>query len=56
MDVLIDRCAGLDIGKKTLTACVRTPDGRGGRASAIRTYSTMTRALGCCGTGWWPRE
>jgi len=45
MFLLIDRCAGLDIGKKTLTVCLRTPDGRGGRVSTFRTYSTMTRSL-----------
>jgi hypothetical protein len=45
MDTIIERCAGLDIGKKTLTACVRTPDGKGGRRSQTRTFSTMTRQL-----------
>ena len=25
MELLHERCAGLDIGKKNLTACVRTP-------------------------------
>ena len=45
MDTIIERCAGLDIGKKSLTACVRTPDGKGGRRSQTRTFRTMTRAL-----------
>jgi transposase len=45
MDTIIERCAGLDIGKKTLTACVRAPDGKGGRRSQTRTFSTMTRRL-----------
>src|SRR5918999_5839924 len=45
MDTIIERVAGLDIGKKSLTACVRTPDGRGGRRAQTRTYSTMTRQL-----------
>lgn len=31
MDVLIERCAGIDIGKVDLKACVRTPGGRGRR-------------------------
>ena len=26
MDVLIERCAGLDVRKKTVVACIRTPD------------------------------
>ena len=45
MDTIIERCAGLDIGKKTLTACVRAPDGKGGRSGVVRTYPTTTRHL-----------
>jgi len=47
MDVLHDRCAGLDIGKKDLKACVRTPSpsGRRSRHQEIRTFATMTNAL-----------
>lgn len=45
MDTIVERCAGLDIGKKSLTACVRTPDGTGGRRSQTRTFRTMTRSL-----------
>src|SRR3954453_22301224 len=45
MEVLHDRVAGLDIGKKTLTVCVRTPGARGGRCSETRTFSTMTGSL-----------
>ena len=45
MDTIIERCAALDIGKRTLTACVRTPDGQGGRRSTTRTFKTMTRSL-----------
>src|SRR3954471_7589236 len=44
MEVLYERVAGLDIGKKTLTVCVRTPGPRGRRAET-RTFSTMTRSL-----------
>src|SRR5206468_3956390 len=44
VEVLFERVAGLDIGKKTLTVCVRTPDGRR-RRSETRTFSTMTRSL-----------
>src|SRR5829696_8981160 len=44
MEVLYGRVAGLDIGKATLTACVRTPGPRG-RRSETRTFSTMTRSL-----------
>ena len=45
MEVLFDRVAGLDIGKASLTVCVRTPGPGGRRVSEVRTYSTMTRSL-----------
>lgn len=45
MDTIIDRVAGLDSGNKTLVACVRTPDGKGGRRSETRSLYTMTRSL-----------
>ncbi|MET7778155.1 IS110 family transposase [Streptomyces mirabilis] len=47
MDVLHQRCAGLDIGKKDLKACVRTPNpaGRRSRRQEIRTFATTTNAL-----------
>ena len=45
MEVLYERVAGLDIGKATLTVCVRTPGPRGGRRAETRTFSTMTRSL-----------
>jgi hypothetical protein len=44
MEVMFEGVAGLDIGKATLTACVRTPGPRGRRAQT-RTFSTMTRSL-----------
>jgi transposase len=46
MDVLFERVAGIDIGKKTLTCCVRTPGKDGGRHSETRSYRTMTRSVG----------
>jgi hypothetical protein len=46
MDVLYERVAGIDIGKKTLTCCVRTPGKDGARHSETRTYRTMTRSVG----------
>ena len=45
VEVLYERVAGLDIGKATLTVCVRTPGPRG-RHSETRTFPTTTRALG----------
>lgn len=40
MDVLHERCCGLDVHKKSITACIITPKGK-----EIRTFSTMTRNL-----------
>ena len=45
MDVIHDRCAGLDIGKDEVTACVRTPEESGGRRQEIHTYATFTSRL-----------
>ena len=45
MDVIVDRCAGLDIGKRKVRACVRGPDGSGGRTSEVRTFDTFTGDL-----------
>lgn len=45
MDVIVDRCAGLDIGKRQVQACVRGPDGGGGRRSEVRTFDTFTGDL-----------
>jgi transposase len=44
MDTLVERCAGLDIGKADLKACVRTPGGRV-RRQEIRTFATTTPGL-----------
>ncbi|MGH3935555.1 MAG: IS110 family transposase [Pseudonocardiaceae bacterium] len=45
MDVLIDRCAGLDVHRDTVVATVRRPGPGGARSSQTRTFSTMTGAL-----------
>ena len=47
MELLHERCAALDIGKKDLKACVRTPSPQGKRSrhQEIRTYATTTNAL-----------
>lgn len=42
MDVLIERAAGIDIGKRTMAVTVRTPNGHGGRRSQTRTFGTTT--------------
>lgn len=45
MDVVVERVAGLDIGKSSMTVCVRTPGPGGSRTNEVRTYSTMTRQI-----------
>jgi len=45
MDVLFDRVAGIDVGKATVTVCVRTPGTGRKRDSETRTFRTMTRSL-----------
>ena len=70
MDVLRERCAGLDVHKKTVVACVLVS--AGGRVrKEVRTFGTMTRdleglsawlteqavmevALESTGVYWWP--
>lgn len=44
---MFERVAGLDVGKASVTVCVRTPSVRAGRrTSQTRTFQTMTRSLG----------
>jgi transposase len=45
MDVIVDRCAGLDVHKKTVMATVRFPEGSGGRSQETREFSTFTGRL-----------
>jgi transposase len=45
MDRLIERVAGLDVHKASVTACVRVPGGDSGRRSEIRTFRTTTAGL-----------
>lgn len=45
MDVVVDRCAGLDVHKRTVVACVRGPGGDGERTSQVRTFRTFTADL-----------
>lgn len=41
MEVVVARAAALDIGKKTVVACVRRPDANGGRTQQVRTFETF---------------
>jgi len=46
MDVIVDRCAGLDVHKKSVVACVRRPGtGRRKRDREVRTFETFTDDL-----------
>lgn len=46
MDVVVDRCAGVDIGKDEIVACVRTPNPQGrGRRKQTRTFVSFTSGL-----------
>jgi transposase len=46
VDVFIERCAGIDIGKHEVVACVRTPGPSGrGRRKQTRTFTSFTGAL-----------
>ena len=45
MEVMFDRVAGLDVGKETLTVCVRIPGPKGRRRAETRTFKTMSGSL-----------
>ena len=45
MDVIVSRCAGLDVHKNTVMACVRAPGPDGGRTSTVRRFRTFTDSL-----------
>lgn len=45
MDVLYERCAGLDLHKRSITACRMAPGADGRPTKEIRTFGTMTADL-----------
>lgn len=46
MEVLVDRCAGIDLGKANMKVCVRTPGRRAGtRHNEVRTFDTTTAGI-----------
>jgi transposase len=46
MEIVFERCAGLDVHKETVVACVRHPgDGKVQRRGEVRTFSAVTRGL-----------
>jgi transposase len=54
--VLLERCAGVDIGKDEVVACVRAPDPNGrGRCKETRTFRSFTGELEAM-AGWFASE
>ena len=45
MNVVVDRCAFLDVHRDTVMACARTPDGVGGRREEVTEFRTTTSQL-----------
>jgi len=45
MERMLERCAGLEVHKKTVTACVRVPGTHGDRTQHVRTFDTTTAGL-----------
>lgn len=45
MEVILDRCAGLDVHKKSIAACVRLRQPNGTFTKQIKTFGTMTQNL-----------
>ena len=46
VEVIYQRCAGLDVGKDEVVACTRVPAGAsGGRRQEVRTYKTFSSSL-----------
>ncbi len=43
---MVERCAGLEVGKHEVVGCVRTPAATGrGRRSELRVFATFTSGL-----------
>ena len=45
METIFARCAGLDVHKAQVTACVRVPDAAGGREQQLAGFPTTVRGL-----------
>lgn len=45
MEVMYERCCGIDVHKRMLVACLLTPDERGRPSRELRTFGTMTGEL-----------
>jgi imidazolonepropionase-like amidohydrolase len=45
MDVVVSRCARIDIGKAEVVVCLRIPGSRGKRVAQVRTFSAVAGGL-----------
>ena len=45
MEVVVERCAFLDVNRDTVVACARTPDRGGGRREEVASFGTTTSQL-----------
>lgn len=45
MDAVCDICCGIDVHKRSVTACLRRRDGHGRLTTEVRTFATTTAAL-----------
>ncbi|WP_197255660.1 hypothetical protein [Paenibacillus dendritiformis] len=45
MEVLLERCAGMDVHQETIVVCVMTTDSAGEVQSEVRTFGTLTKHL-----------
>src|ERR1700746_2505840 len=45
MNLVYERCAGLDVHKRNVVVCVIIPDAKGQRQKELRTFSSMTPDL-----------
>ncbi len=45
MEIVVERCAGLDVHKDLVVACVRVPGPAGERETKIASFSTFTDEL-----------
>jgi len=52
MDRVVDRCAGLDVGKAIVVATVRVPGTEGGRHQETRTFTPQPPGCSRWRTGW----
>jgi transposase len=56
MEILVERCAGIDLGKADMKVCVRTPGRRAGtRHGEVRTFKTTTAGI-LAARDWLERE